>query len=191
MTYIVIVYSNAFSFQFFASILSIMGYSCCENAKTWDYFPFVICHPLSDNIFSGIFHLIRQIVSFKRKQLLFNYSSHKEMVKRKRNHQFLQRRRVGFQPFQRFLVHVNLGMNSKPERASRPTLLSVYCWCLGTWAQPQNQREHQDLPFSLYILGGWELGHNLQTWKGLKTYPSPIQNTMSTGFKGEKVLTDQ
>jgi hypothetical protein len=130
------------------------------------------------------------------------------MVKRKRNHWILQRRRVGLstlsgvlgacelghdlqtregiKPYPSlciFLVPGILVTTSKPERASRPTLLSLYSWCLGTWAQPPNQREHQDLHFSLYILGAWELGHNLQSWKGLKTYPSPIQNTMSTGFK--------
>jgi hypothetical protein len=103
---------------------------------------------LSDRIFSGIFHLRRQIVSFKRKQLLFNYLSHKEMMKRKRNHWVLQRRRVGLltlsgvlgacelghdlqtregiKPYPSlctFFVPGKLGTTYKVGRASRPTLL--------------------------------------------------------------------
>jgi hypothetical protein len=52
MTYIVIVYSNAFSFQLFASILSIMGYLVLWKCK--DPGLFFLCYLLSivgQNIF--------------------------------------------------------------------------------------------------------------------------------------------
>jgi hypothetical protein len=108
-------------------------------------FPSFNCHPLSDRICSGIFHLVRQIVSFEGKQLLFNYLSHKEIVKRKTNNWFLQRRRVGLSS----------------------TLSGVLGACeLGHDLQT---REGIKTYFSLYTLGAWELGHNLQIWKGLKT----------------------
>jgi hypothetical protein len=134
---------------------------------------------LSDRIFSEIFHLIRQIVSFERKQLLFNYLSHKEMVKRKRNHWIVQRGRVGLSTLSGVLGACELGHDLQTREGIKPyPSLCIFLVPGNLGTTFKNQREHQDLPFSLYILGAWELGHNLQSWKGLKTYPSPIQNTM-------------
>lgn len=138
MTYVVIVHYNAFSFQFFASIVSIMGYLVLWKCE--DLGLFFLCYLPSNRIFSGIFHLLRQIVSFERKQLLFNYLG--VLGACELGHDLQTREGIKSYPsLCIFLVPGNLGTSSKPGRASRPT-------------------------------------------------PSPIQNTMSIGFKGEKVLTN-
>jgi hypothetical protein len=115
----VIVHYNAFSFQFFASIVSIMGYLVLWKCK--DLGLFFLCYLPSNRIFSGIFHLLRQIVSFERKQLLFNYLG--------------------------VLGACELGHDLQ----TREGIKSYPSLCI-------------------FLVPG-NLGHNLQTWKALKTYP--------------------
>jgi hypothetical protein len=119
MTYIVIVHYNAFSFQFFASIVSIMGYLVLWKCK--DLGLFLLRYLPSNRIFSGIFHLIRQIVSLERKQLLFNYLG--------------------------VLGACELGHDLQ----TREGIKSYPSLCI-------------------FLVPG-NVGHNLQTWKALKTYP--------------------
>jgi hypothetical protein len=172
MTYIVIVYSNAFSFQFCASILSIMGYSVLWKCK--DLGLFFLCYLPSivrQNIFWNLpphktncklqekttlvqLFITQRIGEKKKKSPVFTkekgrLSTLSEVLGAcELGHELQTREGIKTYPFLCILlVPGNLGATSKPERASRPTLLSVYSWCLGTRAQPPNLEGPQDLPF--------------------------------------------
>ncbi len=187
MRYTVIVYSNAFSFQFCASILSIMGYSMLWKCK--DLRLFFLCY----------------LPSIVRQNIFWNLPPHKTNCKLREKTtpvQLFITQRNGEKKKKSLDCTKGKGRSFNPFRGS---------WCLWTWAWPPNQRGHQALPFSLYILGAWELGHNLQkperasrptllsvyswclgTWAQPPKLEGPQDLPLShTEHNGEKVLTNQ